>query len=412
MIASFSRLSLLWKIMLSTSVAITLLFALTGWIVLRNAVRTTASTMEDEVGASFQAYQSLWEARAGLLASVSLTLSQMSDVRSAFGTKDPATIRDTANELWKKLAIKNAVFLVTDAPGRVIASVGGMPVAEQDVRTAAARFPEQVSGFLVRGGRLYQTVFTPVYLENVPQNVLVAGYGVDSLVAKQLKADTGGSESRFGNLTQTIGRHLEERHQRTPSQACSRNKQSHRDPADPDFDITSLALPEGEIVVKPSVSGGGFSTARYEPHEHPAARAHVQQLLAAGRTAMVQPYEPRVDSEGETALIYIGGRFSHAVHKDPMIRRGVGPVENLIANQVVTGTTATAAQRVAARDALTAAEQFLGPTTYARVDMVETMTRGPALLELELLDPVLFLTEHPESAATFARLLAEELGSV
>ena len=197
MIASFSRLSLLWKILLSTSVAITLLFALTGWIVLRNAVQTTSSTMEDEVGASFQAYQSLWEARAELLGSVSLTLSQMSDVRSAFGTRDPATIRDTANELWKKLAIKNAFFLVTDAPGKVIASVGGMPIAEQDVRAAAKRFPEQVSGFLVRGGRLYQTVFTPVYLENVPQNVLVAGYGVDSLVAKQLKADTGGSEFLF-----------------------------------------------------------------------------------------------------------------------------------------------------------------------------------------------------------------------
>lgn len=197
MIANFSRLSLLWKIMLSTSVAVTLLFALTGWIVLRNAVQTTTSTMEDEVGASFQAYQSLWQARAELLASVSLTLSRMSDVRSAFGTKDPATIRDTANELWKKLAIKNAVFLVTDAPGKVIASVGGMPVAERDVRTAAARFPAQVSGFLVRGGHLYQTVFTPVYLENVPQNVLVAGYDVDSLVAKQLKADTGGSEFLF-----------------------------------------------------------------------------------------------------------------------------------------------------------------------------------------------------------------------
>ncbi len=197
MITSFSRLSLLWKILLSTSVAITLLFAVTGWIVLRNAVQTTTSTMEDEVAASFQAYQSLWEGRAELLGSVSLTLSQMSDVRSAFGTRDPATIRDTANELWKRLAIKNAVFLVTDAPGKVIESVGGMPVAEQDVRTAAKRFPEQVSGFLVRGGRLYQTVFTPVYLENVPQNVLVAGYGVDSLVAKQLKTDTGGSEFLF-----------------------------------------------------------------------------------------------------------------------------------------------------------------------------------------------------------------------
>jgi signal transduction histidine kinase len=208
MIASFSRLSLLWKILLSTSLAVTLLFALTGWIVLRNAVETTTSTMQDEVSASFQAYQSLWEARAELLGSVSLTLSQMSDVRSAFGTRDPATIRDTANELLKKLAIKNAAFLVTDAPGKVIASVGGMPVAEQDVRTAAARFPEQVSGFLVRGGRLYQTVFTPVYLEDVPQNVLVAGYGVDSLVAKQLKADTGGSEFLFVSKGQPVASSL------------------------------------------------------------------------------------------------------------------------------------------------------------------------------------------------------------
>jgi signal transduction histidine kinase len=192
MIASFSRLSLLWKILLSTSVAITLLFALTGWIVLRNAVDTTKRTMEDEVGASLQAYQSLWKARAELLASVSQTLSQMSDVRSAFGTKDKNTIIDTANERWK---IENATFSVTDADGKVIA--GMMPVAEQDVRIAAARFPNQVSGLLVHEGRLYRTVFTPVYLENVLQNVLVTGYDVDNAVARQLKADTGGSEFLF-----------------------------------------------------------------------------------------------------------------------------------------------------------------------------------------------------------------------
>ncbi len=208
MIASFSRLSLLWKILLSTSVAVTLLFALTGWIVLRNAVDTTSSTMEDEVGASLQAYQSLWKARADLLASVSLTLSQMSDVRSAFGTKDAATIFDTANELWKKLAIKNADFLVTDASGKVIAPVRVMPISEQDVRNAVARFPEQVSGFLVRGGHLYQTVFTPVDLDNVPQNVLVAGYDIDSLVARQLKAETGGSEFLFVSGGQPIASSL------------------------------------------------------------------------------------------------------------------------------------------------------------------------------------------------------------
>ena len=60
------------------------------------------------------------------------------------------------------------------------------------------------------------------------------------------------------------------------------------------------------------------------------------ELIASGRTAMVQPYEPRVDAEGETGLIYIGGTFSHAVHKDPMIRRGVGPLDHLMDNQVIT----------------------------------------------------------------------------
>ncbi len=173
--------------------------------------------------------------------------------------------------------------------------------------------------------------------------------------------------------------------------------------------LSSLAIPEGEVVVKPSVSGGGYRTARYQRHEHDAARAHVRDLVDAGRTAMIQPYEQRVDAEGETGLIYLGGTFSHAAHKDPMIRRGVGPTDSLIENQVITGASATAAQRAVAAHALAAAEDLLGPTTYARVDMVETVHDGPALLELELLDPALFLTLHPEGAVTLAHLLAAAL---
>jgi len=178
------------------------------------------------------------------------------------------------------------------------------------------------------------------------------------------------------------------------------------EPGAGDLDADALILPEGEVVVKPSVSGGGYSTARYQPHEHQAARAHVEKLTASGRTAMVQTYEPRVDTEGETALVYVGGRFTHALHKDPMIRRGVGPLDHLIDNQVVTGATATAAQLRMAGRALAAAEELLGPTSYARVDMVETLDRGPALLELELLDPALFFTHHPSGAVALARELA------
>jgi signal transduction histidine kinase len=206
MISSFSRLSLLWKILLSTSVAITLLFALTGWIVLRNAIQTTSLSLEHEVGASFQAYESLWKAHEDLLRKVSLILSTMSDVRAAFGTRDPATIRDTAGELWARISDENAMFLVTDAGGRVIAPLGGMPAASlgQDldvVRAAARHFPGQASGFLMREGRLYQAVFTPVYVQSaqgsVLLNVLVAGYSVDYPMALTLKEATGGSEFLF-----------------------------------------------------------------------------------------------------------------------------------------------------------------------------------------------------------------------
>ena len=175
------------------------------------------------------------------------------------------------------------------------------------------------------------------------------------------------------------------------------------------FDPSALDLPSGEIVVKPSLSGGGYRTARDEPHEHEAARAHAAELIASGRTVMIQPYQAAVDTAGEVGLVFLGGTFGHAIHKDPMIRRGAGALDSLIANQVVRRTTATPAQLTVGRRAVAAAENLLGPTTYARVDLVEGADGEPAVLELELLDPVLFFVEAPESAATFARVLRERV---
>jgi len=175
------------------------------------------------------------------------------------------------------------------------------------------------------------------------------------------------------------------------------------------FDPSTLALPPGEIVVKPSVSGGGYRTARYEPREHEVARSHVAELVRSGRTAMIQPYQPAVDEAGEAGLVFLGGSFSHAIHKGPMIRRGVGAADSLIDNQVVTGTTATPAQLAVGRGALAAAERLLGPTAYARVDIVERADGETAVLELELLDPVLFFVEAPRAAPTFARVLRERI---
>ena len=211
----FSRLSLLWKILLSTSVAITVLFSVTGWFVENAALDTTSRSLDQEVQASFQAYRSLWQSRADRLASMSLLLSQMSDVRRVFGTGDPATIRDTASELWSTAA-ETALLLVTDPKGRVIASVGSAPDPaawrELDVvPEAAQQFTQralgsslkdpQANGFMLKEGNLYQVAITPVYVQSgsgmALLDVLVAGYQVDHLVAQNLKDSTGGSEFLF-----------------------------------------------------------------------------------------------------------------------------------------------------------------------------------------------------------------------
>ena len=119
---------------------------------------------------------------------------------------------------------------------------------------------------------------------------------------------------------------------------------------------------------------------------------------------MVQPYQPAVDNEGEAGLIFLGGAFSHAMHKDPMIRRGVGPAgqpDRQPGRHARLGV-AGPARRWAGR-AVAAAERLLGPTTYARVDTVRRRDGRPGLLELELLDPVLFFTHHPDGVAAAVR---------
>jgi signal transduction histidine kinase len=201
-----ASLSLLWKILLSTSIAITILFAVTVWIVQRQFVNSASETLEEEVRGSFTAYESLWRARGGKLAALSLLLSRMPDVRAAFGTGDQLTIRDTAGEIWNRISEEDAVFVVTDPAGTVLASLGGDPPStarslSETVRAARERFPGQSSGFRLESGVLYQTVITPVYVAATDGsaliNVLVAGYVVNTRLARQLKESTGGSDFVF-----------------------------------------------------------------------------------------------------------------------------------------------------------------------------------------------------------------------
>jgi glutathione synthase/RimK-type ligase-like ATP-grasp enzyme len=75
-------------------------------------------------------------------------------------------------------------------------------------------------------------------------------------------------------------------------------------------------LPAGEVVVKPAVGAGSVGAQRFTDPD--AARRHAAQLHADGRTVLVQPYDARVQ-DGETALVFLSGRQSHAFTKGPIL---------------------------------------------------------------------------------------------
>jgi signal transduction histidine kinase len=208
------KFSLLPKALLVTSAAITVLLGTTGWLVQRYALRTTSQGLEEEVRASLRAYESLWRSRADMLGSLSLVISSMSDVRAAFSTRDQATIRDTAGELWARISHDDAIFLVTDPTGNVIASLAGatsiprLPIVQE----ATPKFPKQAIGFMRSSDQLYQVVVTPVYVQaqHGPAllNVLVAGYPVTASLAASLKQSTGSDfvyRSGGQTLVSTLG---------------------------------------------------------------------------------------------------------------------------------------------------------------------------------------------------------------
>ena len=216
-------LSLLWKIWLSTSFALTVLFAITGYMLQRHALEATTRSLEAEVKASFGAYESVWQARAEKLGSVAGIMSSMPNVRGAFSTGDQAAIRDTAGELWLRISDRlkeTAFFLVADPEGKTIASLdnrtpAAVPQQWPVVREVRPKFPRQVSGFIVHQGQLFQLVLTPVYAGSgrgaVLINVLVAGYTVNHLVAQELKESTGASEFVFFSRERVFASTLNDR---------------------------------------------------------------------------------------------------------------------------------------------------------------------------------------------------------
>ncbi len=160
-----------------------------------------------------------------------------------------------------------------------------------------------------------------------------------------------------------------------------------------------------EFVVKPSVGAGSRDAQRYARSERAAAVSHAQRLLDANRSVLLQPYLGRIDAYGETALMFFEGRFSHAIRKGPLLRRGEGPTRALFAAEHITPRDASA-EEIAVAEYTLAAIPFAKPLLYARVDLIHDDAGAPCVLELELSEPSLFFAQAPGSAERFAAAIA------
>lgn len=173
------------------------------------------------------------------------------------------------------------------------------------------------------------------------------------------------------------------------------------------------ALPayDGEVVIKPNISAGGRDTGRFQPSAHDEAEALVEQIHTSRRAALVQPYLPGVDIDGERAVVFLGGEISHVLHKRAVLRDpGIAPLADwahgpaavmLEPDLVVPGTASADQLQLAQRVHAELAAMF-GQPLYARVDMVPGPDGAPVLIELEAIEPALYLQLVPGAAERLA----------
>ena len=168
----------------------------------------------------------------------------------------------------------------------------------------------------------------------------------------------------------------------------------------PDDAVGPSSLPRGDVVVKPAVSAGGRATAWYGTTSREAALLHVAALQAAGATVMVQPHVTGVATVGEVKSVYVDGVASHAARVGGLLERDAGvmdePWEKAVSVSAVVPSSAERAVGDAVVDELR--RRFGVAPVYARVDVVLDAVGEPRILEIELIDPLLFLSLAPSGA--------------
>lgn len=140
------------------------------------------------------------------------------------------------------------------------------------------------------------------------------------------------------------------------------------------------------VVAKPRISGGAFQTLKLKPGDPLDG--------APEGPALIQPFLPAVAEEGELSVFYFGGVFSHAVAK---VATG-GDFRVQVQFGGATKRVDPWPGALAVAEAVLAA---VPPLAYARIDMIRGLDGGLQLMELEAIEPDLFLEYAPEAGPRF-----------
>ena len=155
-----------------------------------------------------------------------------------------------------------------------------------------------------------------------------------------------------------------------------------------------------DVVIKPAVDNGARGTLRVTGEDLEAGGAHLGRLLARG-DVMIQPYVDAIEGPGEHKLIHIDGSLSHTIRESPRL----GGKDFFM--DLIHPIEPEPEERALAEQVLSLVPD--SPLLYARVDMV--MDHGIArLMELEVIEPVLFFSKAPGSAERMAEAIAGRIG--
>lgn len=164
--------------------------------------------------------------------------------------------------------------------------------------------------------------------------------------------------------------------------------------------LSAVMLQENwdSIIVKPMISASGLNTFKVLQEQVESFNSRFKELLDNFHSVLIQPFIPQINTSGEWSIIYFNGEYSHAVLKSPAIN-------DFRVQEEYGGNTVPAKP---SSELLEQVERILdtitSPWLYARIDGILIDERF-MLMELELVEPHLYMFADPQAPLRFARAL-------